>query len=90
MSRSVETCIRGCQNDSFSSTQDVLNILTVSVLEHEQDGEPLHLRKEETCSRECLTDGVISVTRRAGWEHCSPQKCMSSKTQSSAQVQKWS
>ena len=27
MSRSVDTCIRGCQNHSFPKTQDILNIL---------------------------------------------------------------
>ena len=40
MSRSVDTCISGCQNYSFSNTQDILNILTGSFLENERDREP--------------------------------------------------
>ena len=32
MSRSVETCTRGCQNNSFSNAQDILNILIGSLL----------------------------------------------------------
>ena len=47
MSRSVETCIRGCHSFSFSNTQDTLNIVTGSVLEHEQDGEPVKMRDVE-------------------------------------------
>ena len=39
VSRSIETCIRGCQNYSFSNAQDILNILTGSLPENEQDGE---------------------------------------------------
>ena len=35
-SRSVETCIRGCQNYSFLNPQDILNILPGSLLETEQ------------------------------------------------------
>ena len=31
MSRSVQTFFRGCQNRSFSDTQDILNILTGSI-----------------------------------------------------------
>ena len=57
MSRSVETNSRGCH------TQDMLNILTGSLLENEQDGESVILRDEETCSGECLTDDDKGQTR---------------------------
>ena len=53
MSTSVETYIRGCQDDSFSSTQDILN---GSVLQHEQEGEPVITRDEEQFSDDGLTD----------------------------------
>ena len=56
-SRSVETGVRGCHDYSFSDPQDLLNILTASLLENEQGGEPDILRGEERCSGECLTDG---------------------------------
>ena len=49
-------CITGCQHCSFSTTEDILNILTGNVLVHEQDGQPV-LRDEEIFSGECLTDG---------------------------------
>ena len=39
------------------NTQEILNILTRSLLDHEQDGEPVVLRDEERFSGECLTDG---------------------------------
>ena len=50
MSRSEETCNRGCQNYSFSKTQDILSILIGSVLEDELDGEPVIMRDEEQFS----------------------------------------
>ena len=39
--RCVETCVKGCQNNSFSKTQEILNILIGrgNSLEHEQDEE---------------------------------------------------
>ena len=65
------TCISGCQNYSFSNTQDILNILTGSFLENEWDGEPAILRDEERCSGECLTDGEWKnhLLLGASWEH---------------------
>ena len=48
-SRSVETCIRGCQNYSFSNTQD---ILTGSLLEQEQDGEPIFVARRRNMLRQ--------------------------------------
>ena len=36
--RSVETSTRGCQNYSIWNTQDILNILTGSLLDYEEDG----------------------------------------------------
>ena len=57
MSRSVETCVRVGQNCLFSNTQDILNILTGSLLQNEQGGEPAVVRDEERFSGECLTDG---------------------------------
>ena len=57
MRRSVVPCIRGCQYGSFSNTQDIVNILTGSILENEQDGEPVIVRDTEPFSDEGLTDG---------------------------------
>ena len=57
MSRSVETCIRGCQNYSSPNTQEILHILIGSLLEHEQSGELVILRDEEQIADESLTDG---------------------------------
>ena len=56
MSRSVETYIRGWQNDPFSNTQDILNILSGSLLENEQEGEPVIMLDGEQFSDEGLTD----------------------------------
>ena len=50
-STSVETYIRGCQNDSFSNTQDIPNMLIGSLLENEQEGEPSHHARRRTIFR---------------------------------------
>ena len=47
VSRSFGTCIRDCQNYSFSTTQVILNTLTGSLLENEQHGEPGILRAKK-------------------------------------------
>ena len=38
MTRSVDTCIRICLNYAFANYQDILNILTGTILENKQDG----------------------------------------------------
>ena len=75
---------------SVSNTQEMLNILTGSLLEHEQCEEPDLTRDEEHNSDEGLTDD--------GWNHhvlleelleeASQPTRMSSRTQLSAQAQK--
>ena len=80
MSGSVEICIRGCQIYSIPSAQDVLNILTGSLLENDQDGEPLFLSGEEIFSGECLTDGECKLIHHS-LSHlgaCPQRTCMSS------------
>ena len=85
MSRSVQTCIRGCQDFSFSNTQDILNILTGSLLGNEQNGEQVILREEEQFSDEGLTDGEWkNYQSKSPFGACSAQS-MSSQTQFSAQ-----
>ena len=54
MSRSVETCITGCQNSAFSNAQDMPNFLTGSLFENEQSEEPVLLRDEGQFSCEGL------------------------------------
>ena len=45
-------CLRGCQNYFFSNTQDILDILTGSLLENEQYGEPvIFARRRQIFSR---------------------------------------
>ena len=43
----VETCTRGCQNISFTDTQDILNILIGRLTGDEQNEEPVFLCDEE-------------------------------------------
>ena len=56
MSRFVETYIRGCQDHAGSNMQDMQNILNGSLLDNEQDGEPVILQDEEQFPDEGLTD----------------------------------
>ena len=65
MRRSIEIYIRGCQNCSFSNTQDILSILTGSL--HD-----MSRRCEGQFSAEGLTEDELeksSITRRADWKH---------------------
>ena len=84
MSRSVETCLSGCQNYSFSNTQDTLvDILTGILLEHEQDGDSQFARRRKISKR--MPDRweveKPSIARKSQMGACSLQKCMSSETQ---------
>ena len=45
MSRSVETCIRGCQDYPSSNTQDILSILTGRLPENKQEGKPRYFAR---------------------------------------------
>ena len=58
MRRIVETLSRGCENSSFSNTQDILNILIGSLLKHERSKESVILRDTGQFSGEGLTDDV--------------------------------
>ena len=53
MSRIVDTYNSGCQNSSFTNTQEVLNSL-LRCLEDERSEEPVILHNQETCSGEGL------------------------------------
>ena len=56
MSPIVETHTRVCQNTSFLNTQDIVNILSGSLLENERNEDPVILRDASQFSSECLTD----------------------------------
>ena len=83
MSRSVDIGIRGCQKFYFSNTQDILNILTGSILENEQDGEPVILCDEERFSGEGLTycklqTNTVHTRLSLLFLHCALSHCGSS------------
>ena len=79
MSRSVET--------SFSNTQDILNILTGSLLENEQDGEPVTFRNEQIFQATAWQmNGQIIYYSKSRLGACPLQQCMSSLTKFYVQV----
>ena len=51
----------------------MLNILTASLLENEQDGEPVIVHDDETFSCECLTDGEWDKVTQDDMRTCHQQ-----------------
>ena len=64
MSQIVETSTRHCQNSSFSSTQDILNILIGSLLEDQHSEDPVILRDEDL-----IDIGLLFRTRPQTYPH---------------------
>ena len=89
MSRIVETHTRCCHASYFTDTQDFLNMLIGSLLEDEQNEEPVILHDRGHCSGEGpeMMSGRVIYFVKSRLEACSKPKCMSSPTQFSAQVQ---
>ena len=62
-------------SELFSShTQDMLNILTGSLLQTEQHGEPVVVHDEEKFSGECLTDEEGKIIHDSRSRLCSQHK----------------
>ena len=64
--------VKGCQNSSFTSSQEIRNMLTGGVVENQQDEEPDMFHDRETFPGGRLTDGDwknLTTFRRGDGKH---------------------